>query len=140
MLEVKVPESASNNGKSQKSKVPVSPAEAITPQTLKSVRDNFMTPEQMQKSSQNKLAQIQNLMTLLHLKVDARQRVNPQGFIENVVFWTDDEKYPVEPAKVEGPEGVEPPAEDPKAEPKAEEETPELPFVDEAPAADPVAE
>lgn len=53
-----------------------------------------MTPEQMQARSQQKVKQVFDLMKLLHLKVEARERITEQGFIERIVFWVDDEQYP----------------------------------------------
>jgi hypothetical protein len=53
-----------------------------------------MTPEQMQKRSQEKVNQIQNLMAGLQVRAEAREHVNREGFIEKVVFWIDEEQYP----------------------------------------------
>jgi hypothetical protein len=53
-----------------------------------------MTPEQMRENSGTKVHQITELMKTLHLRVEARQRINEQGFLENVVFWIDEEQYP----------------------------------------------
>lgn len=61
-----------------------------------------MSPEQMKKKSGEKVKQIMGLMATLHLKVEAKQRINDQGFIENLVFWIDDEKYPTEEVKPTG--------------------------------------
>jgi len=55
-----------------------------------------MTPEQMQKRSQEKVTQIQNLMAGLQVRAEAREHVNREGFIEKVVFWIDEEQYPTE--------------------------------------------
>ena len=52
-----------------------------------------MTPEKMKEKSAQKVGQVIDLMNLLQLRVEARERVNEQGFIEKVVFWIDDEKY-----------------------------------------------
>ncbi len=56
-----------------------------------------MTQKEMQDRSGHKLKQVMDLATVLHLRVEAKQRINEQGFIENVVFWHDDEKYPAAP-------------------------------------------
>lgn len=79
-----------------------------------------MTPDQMRAQSSKKVSQIMELMQVLHLRVEARQRINEQGFIENTLFWIDEEKYP-EPAQV------------PQAEPaqQAEETQPEAKTEDE---------
>lgn len=53
-----------------------------------------MTPEQMQARSQQKLAQINDLMKLLHVRCEVRERITPDGFIEKIIFYTDDEVYP----------------------------------------------
>lgn len=52
-----------------------------------------MTPEQMQARSKEKVQQVLNLMKTLHLKVEAKQKISPEGFLENQIFWIDDEKY-----------------------------------------------
>jgi hypothetical protein len=52
-----------------------------------------MTPEKMKEKSAQKVGQVIDLMNLLQLRVEARERMNEQGFIEKVVFWIDDEKY-----------------------------------------------
>lgn len=49
----------------------------------------------MREQSAKKVRQVMELMKMLHLRVEAKERVNEQGFIENTVFWVDDEKYPV---------------------------------------------
>lgn len=53
-----------------------------------------MTPAQMQEKSSMKVKQVMDMMALLNLRVEARQRVDRQGFIEMLTFWIDDEKYP----------------------------------------------
>lgn len=63
----------------------------------------------MRERSADKVKQIVELMKVLHLRVEARERVSEQGFIERIVFWIDDEKYvaPIEP--VPGSTGAEEP-------------------------------
>jgi hypothetical protein len=53
-----------------------------------------MSPDEMRAKSAQKVKQVMELMKVLHLRVDARQRVSPDGFIEGTVFWIDEEKYP----------------------------------------------
>lgn len=57
-----------------------------------------MTSQEMQDASQKKVKQMMDLMESLHLRVTAHQRVNQNGFIENIISWNDDEKYPQSPA------------------------------------------
>lgn len=49
----------------------------------------------MQKTSSAKVKKVLEMMKLLHLRVEAREKMNPQGFIERIVFWVDDEQYPL---------------------------------------------
>ncbi len=54
-----------------------------------------MTPEQMQQRSSEKVQQVLSLMKTLHIAVEAKERIDPKsGFIEKMVFWIDNEKYP----------------------------------------------
>ena len=53
-----------------------------------------MTPEQMKQRSGEKMKQVMSLVTALNLQLEARERINEGGFIENVIFWIDNEKYP----------------------------------------------
>lgn len=52
-----------------------------------------MTEKEMRAASQAKVKQVMELMRVLHLEVEARQKINQQGFIEQVIFWVDNEKY-----------------------------------------------
>lgn len=52
----------------------------------------------MQQRSSEKVKQVMALMSVLHIRVEPRQKVVSGGFLENVLFWIDDEKYP-EPEK-----------------------------------------
>lgn len=81
-----------------------------------------MTPEQMQQKSAEKVKQVQELMKLLQITCEAKERINEQGFIEKMVFWIDHEKYPQAPVEVRAPEADQPAPEEPEAEPKVEEE------------------
>lgn len=53
-----------------------------------------MTPDQMRARSSDKVKQILEMMKILNLRVEGKQRINEQGFLEMSVFWIDDEKYP----------------------------------------------
>ena len=53
-----------------------------------------MTPEEMRASSAAKVKRIMELMQSLHVRVEARERISQEGFIEKTVFWIDDEQYP----------------------------------------------
>jgi len=52
-----------------------------------------MSPEQMKQRSGEKVKQVMDLVTALNLQLEARERINDGGFIENVIFWIDNEKY-----------------------------------------------
>jgi hypothetical protein len=56
-----------------------------------------MNPEEIKQASQKKVNQITDLMELLHVRVEARERVGKDGFIHNGVVWIDDEVYPNPP-------------------------------------------
>lgn len=74
-----------------------------------------MTPEKMRAKSAAKVKQVLELMKVLQIKAEARERISQDGFIENVVFYVDYEEYPA-PA----PEPEEKPAEQAPA-PETEE-------------------
>lgn len=57
-----------------------------------------MSPDEMRAQSANKVKQVMELMKVLHIRVEARERITPEGFVEKVIFWIDEEKYP-EPEK-----------------------------------------
>jgi hypothetical protein len=59
-----------------------------------------MTEKEMRAASAAKVKQVMDLMKLLHLEVEARQKINQQGFIEQVIFWVDNEKYPTDEPEV----------------------------------------
>lgn len=65
-----------------------------------------MKPEQMKERSAEKMKQVLELMKILHIRVEAKQVLTQNGFLENTVYWIDDEKYPAEPV-VEIPPAVE---------------------------------
>lgn len=50
----------------------------------------------MQKNSVKKVQQVLDLMQTLHLRAEARERIDMNsGFVERFVYWVDDENYPV---------------------------------------------
>ncbi len=53
-----------------------------------------MTPKETQARSGEKVKQVTDLMALLHLRVEAKERIDQHGFLEKTIFWIDDEKYP----------------------------------------------
>lgn len=68
-----------------------------------------MIPEQIQAKSSEKVRQVLSFMEALNITVEARERVNAQGFIEKLVFWIDNEKYvptPIEGDPVGGSKGI----------------------------------
>lgn len=68
-----------------------------------------MSPQEMQQNSQKKVNQVFELLSLLKLRVEARERINQDGFIEKIVFWIDDEQYPSlapEAAQPESPQSA----------------------------------
>lgn len=50
----------------------------------------------MNKRTQEKLEEVTALMKKLDLTVSAEERINENGFINKIVFYTDHEKYPEE--------------------------------------------
>lgn len=52
-----------------------------------------MTPEEMRERSSAKMKQVLDLMRVLSVRVEARQRVDENGFIELMPFWIDEGKY-----------------------------------------------
>jgi len=55
-----------------------------------------MTQEEIQKSTQNKLQKIEVLLKQLQMVPSAKQRLSQEGYLENIVLFTDIEKYAVE--------------------------------------------
>lgn len=53
-----------------------------------------MKPEEMQKRSKEKVDRVLALMKELQLTVEPRRKISPQMFIEDLIFWIDNEKYP----------------------------------------------
>jgi len=67
----------------------------------------------MRQRSSDKVKQVLELMKVLHVRCEARERIDRDGFIEKMVYWIDDEKYPmpppvVEPVKEEKPAETQP--------------------------------
>lgn len=56
-----------------------------------------MKPEEMQKRSKEKVQQVLDLMKSLQLEVAPKRKITKEMFIEDVVFWIDNEKYPTLP-------------------------------------------
>lgn len=61
-----------------------------------------MSDEEKRAKSGVKLKQITDLMALLHVRVEAKQRIDDNGIIENIVFWSDHEQYPSAPTLPDG--------------------------------------
>lgn len=54
-----------------------------------------MTPDEMRKSSSDKIQQVLNLMKILHVRIEAKDKVDLKtGMIDKAIFWIDDENYP----------------------------------------------
>ncbi len=71
-----------------------------------------MNEQEMQARSSAKVKQVTDLMKILYLTHEVRERVDPQtGFIEKMVYWIDSEKYPAAaPASSTGKEEAAPEA------------------------------
>jgi hypothetical protein len=81
-----------------------------------------MTPEQMTQKSQEKVNQIINLAKILHVEIQAVQKIDQQsGIIRNEILWIDNEKYPPAPAEPVATEAAQPAQEAPKDEEAVEE-------------------
>lgn len=78
-----------------------------------------MTPQEMQARSSDKVKEVMTLLKTLHLRVEARERMSQDGFIEKIVFWIDDEIYPS--AAPEGATAAAPQQEESAAEPSQQE-------------------
>lgn len=55
-----------------------------------------MTKKEIQSRSQEKINQILSLMKTLRVEMVIKKRVTNEGFIEDVIFWTDKEDYKVD--------------------------------------------
>lgn len=65
-----------------------------------------MTKEEIQAKSQEKVNAIQTLCKQLQVVVTAEQMITEKGFIKQVVYYTDSEKYDMEPQKIINPNDV----------------------------------
>ena len=52
-----------------------------------------MTPQEMRARSGEKVEQVMSLITMLHLRIEVREKVTNEGFIEKIIYWIDEEKY-----------------------------------------------
>jgi hypothetical protein len=52
-----------------------------------------ITPEQARALSQQKVKQINDLMQLLHVRMECKEFVTPEGYIEKGVIFIDAENY-----------------------------------------------
>ncbi len=52
-----------------------------------------MTPEEISKRTKEKVDQLKKLMVELSISVDAKERIDQNGFVERVVVFIDTEKY-----------------------------------------------
>lgn len=69
-----------------------------------------MTNDEARTKSAAKVKQVMELMKVLHLRVEAKERISPEGFVEKIVFWVDDENYQLDqaPAAPSAPEPAAP--------------------------------
>ena len=59
-----------------------------------------MTKDQVQASSKKKVQTVEALCKQMELVVSAEQMITQQGFIKNIVYYTDTEKYDMDEEKV----------------------------------------
>lgn len=64
-----------------------------------------MTPDQMRERSASKVKQITDMMKILNVRVEARERMDKEGFIDKMVFWIDEEPYKSPDSMATGPTG-----------------------------------
>lgn len=55
-----------------------------------------MKVEEARARSNEKMKQINNLMSVLHVQAVGRQMINKEGFIDIVIVYQDNEKYDIE--------------------------------------------
>lgn len=72
-----------------------------------------MTPEQIQRRTDEKVGIIQEMMRQLQLTATAEDFMNSAGIIKKVIYWVDNENYPKDevtkvPVLDKDPEKVEP--------------------------------
>ncbi len=58
-----------------------------------------MKKEQIKEKTQNKLKAIQTLCEQLQMTVSAEEIIDSNGFIKKLVYYQDNEKYPIEETK-----------------------------------------
>jgi hypothetical protein len=54
-----------------------------------------MTEQEVRNRTQEKMKEVQALCEKLQLKISARQRLDREGFVENLVVFNDVENYPL---------------------------------------------
>ena len=60
------------------------------------IKNNFMTNEQIQAKTNEKVEAVKTLCGQLQVVITAEQMITPQGFIKQVVYYNDIEKYDVD--------------------------------------------
>lgn len=75
-----------------------------------------MNKNDIQKRSQEKVNQVLSLMKTLRLEQKVKRQITREGFIEETIFWIDNEQYPFTEENVGE-------ARDPEQTPKEELET-----------------
>lgn len=58
-----------------------------------------MTQEEARQKGNDKLKAIETLCRQLQVTVSAEQTITKEGFIKNIVFYTDNERYDIEEPK-----------------------------------------
>ena len=86
-----------------------------------------MNQEQIQASSKKKVKAIEKLCKQLEIVVSAEQMITPQGFIKQVVYYTDVEQYEMDKEEETPDKEQQPITEKKDEETKPEETKPEEP-------------
>jgi len=55
-----------------------------------------MQQEEMKNRARTKIQEVVDFMKERQLTVEAKQCIGKTGFVENIIVWNDNEKYPVE--------------------------------------------
>ncbi len=58
-----------------------------------------MTPDEIKKRTEEKVTQVKKLCAELSLSLYGKQRLTPDGYIENVAYFLDTENYPLDGKK-----------------------------------------
>lgn len=66
-----------------------------------------MTPEQIRERSQEKVNQVFSLMRTLKVDAVIKKQVTKDGFIEDAIYWMDNEQYPQPQDSEQAPKEVE---------------------------------